>query len=165
MPVKNLTKISPTWAFYIAISCVFLVGGALRFWIPLHLDEKAHPTSVETVKGVGEALIVAALLAGVVDPYVKFRLGKEVGREIPKETAGEHLPEELRQALEGIQDIKLYMRRMVIDCTLEDVDGSDNLLKWRMTMHYEVENASWKRRKFEHKLTITDAKSTKLKCR
>jgi len=162
MKVKALTRISPTWIFYIAIASVFVLGVLLRFVLASQLEqhfagtpEQEHP-AVETIRGVGEAFIVAAILAGVVDPYAKFRLGKEVGREIAKETAGEHLPEELRQALEGIQDIKLYIRRMAIDCTLEEVESNPNLLKWRMTMHYEVENASWKRRAFKHRLTIPD---------
>src|SRR5665213_4417098 len=162
MPVKVLTKVGPTWIFYLVIAGVFIVGLVLRFAIPGYLE--AHVTSkpqdhssiTETIAGIGEALIVAAILASVVDPYAKFRLGKEVGREIARETAGEHLPEELRKELEGMQDIKLYMRNMTVECTLEDVKEADSLLKWRMTMHYEVENASWKQRAFDHRLTITD---------
>lgn len=161
MPGKLLAKVGPTWLFYLVIAGMFIVGLTLRFAIPGYVEARwpritPNRPFIDTIAGVGEALIVAALLAGVVDPYVKLRLGKEVGREIAKETAGEHLPEELRKELEGMQDIKLYMRNMTVDCTLAYVRESDGLLKWHMTMHYEVENASWRPRPFEHRLAITD---------
>jgi hypothetical protein len=151
------TKVSPTWMFYIAIGCVFGLGLIMRFLLPHYL----LATHVETFRGVGEAFIVAALLAAIVDPYVKFRLGKEIGREIAREVVGQYLPKKLRESLEKIQDIQLYLQRMVIDARLESVESKPHLLKWSMTMHYEVENASWNPLPFVHRFDITDEETDK----
>jgi hypothetical protein len=159
------TRKAPVWTFWVAVAVIFAVGIALRFFVPSHwapgpgLNEHKSVGIIGILTGLGEALIIAAIVAAVVDPYAKFRLGKEVGREIAKETAGQHLPLELRQALESIQEINLYLLRMAVDVELEKVDSHPGLLKWRMTMHYEVENASWNKRSFEHRVSISDSRA------
>jgi hypothetical protein len=125
--------------------------------------ENNHPqkTAVDLLEGLGEALVIAALLAAVVDPYVKFRLGTEIGREIAKETLGEHLPIELRTALEKIQEIDLYLRGMTIDAVLEPDPSHPGFLVWNTTIRYEVENASWVKRGFEHQVSIADSEAAR----
>ncbi len=165
------TKLSPAWIFRFLIFATLLLGLALRFTVPItaarllhnphrHLGNHSRELidgTIEIAKGLGEALFVAAILAAIVDPYVKFRLGTEVGREIARETVGQHLPEELRQALESIQDIDLYQLHLVIDVTLEKVDSLPEFLKWQTAMHYEVRNAAWNKRVFEHRVSISDS--------
>jgi hypothetical protein len=171
------TRPSPAWIFRFLILATLLLGLGLRFAVPIatsHFgaDHSAYPGRVhrffdrhqeladgviDIAKGLGEALFIAAILAAIVDPYAKFRLGKEVGSEIARETVGQHLPEELRQELERIQDIDLYQLNMVIDITLDKVDALPGFLKWQTAMHFEVKNAAWNKRRFEHRFSISDS--------
>ncbi len=172
------TKVSPNWIFGFLIFATMVVGVALRFASPAIAGRLVtHPPkflgthvtgaiqrhrdiidgSAEIAKGLGEALFIAAVLAAIVDPYAKFRLGKEIGREIAHETAGQHLPDELRQALERIQDIDLYQLHMIIDITLDKVDAVPGYLKWQTDLLYEIKNASWNKHTFEHRVSITDS--------
>ncbi len=160
------TSLRPTWIFRLAIFAAFVAGFVLLFVLPLHfkgaaINDERVADFIEISRGLGEALIVAAILAAIVDPYAKFRLGKEIGREIARETAGEHLPLKLREALESIQDIKLYLVRMFIDVDLQNSFDNPGLLQWRMTIHYEVENASWNDHRFPHQVAISDSSAEK----
>jgi hypothetical protein len=172
------TKVSPTWIFRLLIFATLALGVTLRFAAPMLADRllesppkllgkhageviQRHKEivagSAEIIKGLGEALFIAAILAAIVDPYTKFRLGKEIGREIAHETAGQHLPQPLRQALENIEDISLYQVDFAIEVTLENVASPPDFLKWKTAMHFEVRNASWNKRVFEHRVAIMDS--------
>src|ERR1017187_7645527 len=174
-----MSKKAPVWTFWGLLLLMFVVGFTLMGVSAVsrvQRDEKtgdsnkaakqpptdrdsnhARKSALDLLDGLGEALMIAALLAAVVDPYAKFRLGKEIGREIAKDTLGEHLPIELREALEGIQDIGLYLRRMTVDAVLEPDSAHPGFLVWRMTIRYEVENSSWTKRPYEHRASIADS--------
>ena len=173
------SKVAPVWVVRLALLAMIVLGlsfiGAARW----DTDEKTPATSTsqeagkppsaehgsnhlwrgfwDLVAGLGEALVIAALLGLAVDPYVKFHLGKEIGQEIAKETLGQHLPVELREELERIQDIHLYVREMTVDVVLGPSTVHDGFLVWCMTIRYEVENASWFKRNFEHRVSIADS--------
>lgn len=169
------TRLSPVWVFRFLIFATLILGLALRFAVPMGAARLEHGRAqnrihswmeqhkeladgaIEISRGLGEALFIAAVLAAFVDPYAKFRLGKEVGSEIARETVGQHLPEELREALERIQDIDLYQLKMVIHVTLEAVDAQPAMLRWQTAMSFEVKNASWNKHRFEHTVSVSDS--------
>jgi hypothetical protein len=172
------TKVSPAWFFRILIFATLVLGIVFQFGSPVVADRllanpynplgkhtgafiERHKNIVagaaEIARGLGEALIIASILGLLVDPYVKFRLIKEVGPEIAREAVGEHLPAELRQQLERIQDIDLYQLNMVINITLDQVDALPGYMKWQTAMRHEVKNVSWNKHPFEHRFSISDS--------
>jgi hypothetical protein len=62
----------------------------------------ASDSLVELEGTIGEALLVAALLAGTVDRYVKARFAKEVGRDVAVTLFGISAPEEYVRELHNV---------------------------------------------------------------
>ena len=62
---------------------------------------------------VGDALLVAALLAVTVDRYIKSDLIREASKDVHKYLVGYHLPEELKERIQEMMCEPIIRR----DCT------------------------------------------------
>jgi hypothetical protein len=155
--------------FWGIILGILLLGLVTRFAVPYYLllsdpahNENSSKKLAEISEGLGEALIIAVILAGVVDPYIKFKLSNEIGREIAKETLGEHLPVQLRQALEAIHRIDLYLYEMLIDIKIDAVESRPSLMLWNSRISFFLRNASWAPIEYTHRVWINDERDGRI---
>lgn len=133
---------------------VILAAGVILRALPLFVSEPPHHSAswllLESSAGIGEALIVATLLALLVDSYAKLRLATDIGEEIATKVHGYHLPEELREELNAINNFTFILRNFKWDIELRAGAAGDGSYVWRWIITYDVENITYDDQKFTH---------------
>lgn len=159
-------SLTPGQRFWTSIVMLLGVGSGLRFLSQSRAKaingDQAELTAFQEIRrGLGEAFLIAGIVTAIVDPYLKFKLGEETGKEIARETMGQHLPPELRQAVEMLQEVRLYLCHMRIDIELERWADDPKLVVWRTMLRYQVKNASSHAQYYTHKASICDSSAEK----
>jgi hypothetical protein len=170
---------APIWRFWLLLALTFIVGIFLISDQPDRLifgeqsldapQPEGQPTNRVRVvtrqleEGLGEALVIAVLLAAIVDPYAKFRLGQEIGAAIATTTAeaavGGDLPIALRRTLDEMRHITFYLPQLNVDVLLERPPDHPQFMRWITTMDYDVANASLGPLKYKHRAAIMDSQT------
>jgi hypothetical protein len=112
---------------------------------------------VRLAEGLGEALIIASVLGVVVDRYAKMKLATEVGETIAAKIHGYHLPDDLRDAINQVNDFKFVWSKVEWDIDMFQTDANDGCLRWRSTLSYEIINITSVEQGFVHTAAITSA--------
>ena len=94
------------------------------------------------LEGLGEALVIAAVLAVVVDEAAKRDLLKEFTESISTHIVGRLLQPELREHIEQYLKADLVRTTWTITYTLSDVDGHPQHKRLVTESEYEMENRS-----------------------
>jgi hypothetical protein len=121
---QNVQELKWKW-FHMASVAGLILGGAVLliydFW-----------------KSLGEALLIAGILAIVVDPYLKRRIQKEAGLDIFHHLLGFALPLEIKERLKQIViGTKLYRQDMTMVCTFS---ATSTGMKIEFETRFEVVN-------------------------
>lgn len=95
-------------------------------------------------EGLGEALIIAVILAVGVDRYVKNRLLTEVTRDALSFLAGHNMPDKLKRLIEDLWRCQYVRNKFEIHFVLEDIN-IPNFVRLRMTTTYTVWNLTEER--------------------
>jgi hypothetical protein len=110
-------------------------------WLPTH----EHPILAglqRLLEGTGEAFVVAAILAVVVDEAAKRDLLKEFTESISSHIVGRLLQPELREHIEQYLKADLVRNTWTITYTLSEVPGHPLHKRLLTTFAYEMENRS-----------------------
>jgi hypothetical protein len=100
------------------------------------------------MKGLGEALAIAAILAAVVDEAAKRDLLKEFTENISAHIAGRLLPRQMREHIEQYLNDPLVRTKWEIIYILDDVPGHPDFKRLVTKSTYEVENRSSSAREY-----------------
>lgn len=108
-PSKRILEWMPSWLICLGLFSV----GILLFVAPPHTRLTAMPKTSEVLSRLGEAFIVASLLAALVDPFLKRRLLKEASKNIFEHMLGFDLPQEMKEHLRSLVFTTVLYRRDV----------------------------------------------------
>lgn len=93
--------------------------------------------------GLGEALVIAALLGVTVDQHVKRELAHEVAQDVAAAVAGSDAPEEIRQSIKASFKPELLIRRNHRHrYKIEKIPQEPGFVKVTSVIDYEVLNYS-----------------------
>jgi hypothetical protein len=124
--------------FFLFIALMLIVG--LMLLIGLRWCPAEWVVRRILIGGVGEALIVAALLALTVDKYIKSDLIREASKDVHKYLVGYHLPEEMKERIQEMMCEPIIRRDWRIDYTLTPEKGGEVTVDVRYS--FQVENVT-----------------------
>ncbi|MGE0453368.1 MAG: hypothetical protein AB7O37_00680 [Vicinamibacteria bacterium] len=103
---------------------------------------------------VGEAAIIAALLAATVDLYIKKRLTSDVVRDLSPFLMSANIPTELRDEVHYLCSLRIFRRDLSVTYDIsEHPDDPDSVILKART-HYKVENISDAPLPFRHLVLV-----------
>jgi hypothetical protein len=100
------------WWFWLTVLAIFVLG-ALGIWQPFGSFQLRRPYD-DLVRQLGEALIIASIVATTVDFYSKRRMLREVVRDVFQYIAGHPLPPQLQTRIKNLVCTHLIRRDMPI---------------------------------------------------
>jgi hypothetical protein len=100
-------------------------------------------------EGIGEALIIAGVLALTVDSYVKEHLLKEASQDIAKYLVGYQLPPEIQGTIKDLMSTNLVSRDLHLHYELSLPEQSPGNVLAEVTLTYRVDNISNKKRSYK----------------
>ena len=121
--------------FYFVLAGMVIVGSV--FLISPHWCPKEWELRRILFAGIGEALIVAALLAVTVDQYIKSDVIREVLRDAHKYLVGYHLPDEMKERIQEMMGEPIIRRNWHISYTLTPEENGDVTIDVRYTFLLE----------------------------
>jgi formiminoglutamase len=89
---------------------------------------------------IGEAFLIAAILAAIVDPFLKGELLEEVSKEALSFAAGYVLPDPLKTLLKRIIKVPYTRERFRITLSLSDIPNHPCFVRLTMHTSYDVVN-------------------------
>lgn len=125
------SKAPREWLFW----AVVLVIGLLGIW--LIAGWRLAVVEEHFRLALGHALLIAAILAAIVDPFVKKRLVWEIASNVWQYVAGHHVPTELSAYLHDSLQARIIRRNFYVHY---QVSRRDCGLKARVQIEYDVEN-------------------------
>ncbi len=137
-------------SFWAILGGVLILGVGLRI-LPQLGTAHYDVLGAEIRNAVGEALIVAAMLAAIVDRYAKGRLTHEVAERVAAKMHGYHLPPEVQQKLNTFYGLTFIARNLCWDITITPGDRGDKSLIWTWTLSYEIENVERTAQRFRQR--------------
>lgn len=143
----------------ISLSAIFLFGVLAVFVSTLFhaAGDGAVGRGVHLLEGVGDALMIAAILGFVVDGYTKMKLATEVGERIADKIHGYYLPDGLREAINKVNDFTFVWGEVVWDIRMTPVPGAEGCLHWRATLSYDIVNITPVEQVFVHTARLRSA--------
>ena len=89
---------------------------------------------------LGEAFLIAAILAVIVDPFLKGELLEEVSKEALSFAAGYVLPDPLKTLLKRIIKVPYIRERFRMTLSLSDIPNHPSFIRLTMHTSYDVVN-------------------------
>jgi len=109
----------------------------------LSFSGRAIPNPLqEVLQKLGDALIIAPLIALLVDTLLKEKLLTEFARDVSAHIIGYHLPVELREHIRHYLEIVFIRRRWEIIYNIRKWPGQPGYLELEVFSQYEMENRS-----------------------
>jgi hypothetical protein len=138
---------SERWRFRALLLLSALIGLALSLasWSSITILAR-HPTIVAIISllfpKLGEALIIAPVLAIVVDEAAKRKLLKEFAEDISTHMVGGLLPPVLRAHIHQYLKLNFVRDNWDIEYTIAKVPGKEGFIELQTKSSYDVENRS-----------------------
>jgi len=128
--------------FYSLIVGLLVVGSALVYYSE-HLA-KLHPgLSGRFLDEVGKALLIAGILAGSVDIYLKRRLASDFVRDVAPFIEGMGLPQEFQDEIAFIRRLPIYRKNLWLRYRIERMPPpKQGYVRLLTTVSCEVLNAT-----------------------
>ena len=141
--------------FYEILVFLFIVGLMLMAldvgsWT---ISEYLKSLPIMVVK-VGEALIIAVILAGTVDAFIKRRLGDEIAKDISPFIAAAALPAELQGELRELSVCNVYRSSLTLHYKIVPEEQHDDLVRISTAIRYQAINVSRDPAKHIHSVTV-----------
>lgn len=132
------------------------LAGAILIAVPTlrtQMGAPLPPLAADLMLRFGEAFLVAAFLAAVVDLFVKERLTREVVREMSPAMIAHNLPKPLQEEVRDISLFELFRESLEIEYTIEEMPGQ-NLVTLRTKVRYRHHNYADTPRKAWHLIDV-----------
>lgn len=127
-----------TREFMVGISLTALAGIALLVVGDTGLVWETETTWRQLLAGLGDALIIAAILALLVNPVAQIRFARRWGRDIFWAIFNPQAPESFRDALKDLAAPKGYFRACTYRFTMDWAPDSRNVLNVRLDVTLEA---------------------------
>jgi hypothetical protein len=154
--------------FYLLVAGLLVVGGALVVvtpgaWVFEYMLRAAFPRMqlphtelLEVEHRLGDALMIAGILAFGVDRYVKGQLLAEVARDVLSFAAGHALSDGLKGRVNDLLAVPYYRRNFQLRLVLTPLDRN-GFVRVTMFTRYEVLSLTGEPRKYEVKTAIEES--------
>jgi hypothetical protein len=130
---EYLTSVRRRSSFLIEIIIIFGVGAALVYAAKCVLRPDDEPWQ-GLCGGIGDALIVAAVVALLVDPVAQTQFAKEWGRDLYWAIFSPQAPDGFRDALEKLAAPDAYIEKCTHEFTMSREDPHSDVL----TIHWKI---------------------------
>jgi hypothetical protein len=107
---------------------------------------------------LGGELIVAVVLALVVDQFIKRKFAEEVTKDLLTFAAGHTLENPIRQKIADLIRTSYVRKNFSLKCELSDVPGRADLIRLTMTTEYEVHNLTDSVTRYRVRSSIEDTR-------
>lgn len=111
----------------------------------------------EVPRKIGDALIIAPLLALLVDEAAKTKLLREFSLDVSSHIIGRMLPVELRKYLTGYLQMFLVRTRWEISYTINEWVGQPGYISLKTTSEYDMENRAGDPKDYEFVYKVEDS--------
>jgi hypothetical protein len=133
--VKTL-EVTPSWAIGVGLSLLgislVVVGNSCWTWL-----NNLNGSLPALAGAFGEALLIAGLLAMLVDPFLKARLLREASRNLFEHIIGfDHEPEIKQRLRDIVFQTKLYRTNSRISFAV--AADAENTVSIQLTLEYEL---------------------------
>jgi hypothetical protein len=134
-------------SFYLLMALFLIVGATFAEFRPISMvflgtgfswSSPAQTAFSQVEEKLGDAVMIAGLIAIGVDRYVKGKLLTEVARDVLSFAAGHDLPPALKQRVSGLIRVPYYRRDFQMRLTLAPLDNG--LVRVTMRTRYIVYN-------------------------
>jgi hypothetical protein len=158
------TTASARWKFRFILIAIF-VAGTLLSYIPeanllhLHAWVPTQPRLIELLHKLGDALVIAAILAFAVDKYVKRTLVSEVAREVVDFAVGYTLPGDVKKHIQHILRLPCVRQNLVFNYEFREMPAvppeyPDRYLEATCLASYKIVNLTDRTITFEVRSSI-----------
>ncbi|HEX3068093.1 MAG TPA: hypothetical protein VHX14_05920 [Thermoanaerobaculia bacterium] len=107
------------------------------------------------VRSLGEALFIAAFLAGTVDLFVKRRLAREVSKDVLGATLGYHVPRELQEEIREISSFRIVRQNVDLTYRITPYEGANSYVFVESELEFEVRNLTDSPERFTHLIWVS----------
>lgn len=116
----------------------------------------------DLLRDVGIAMVISALLAATVDGLVRFRVAKEVAKDVAAILFHDGLHAEVVAELRAIQQQVLYRRNLQVLAVMRKHPTNHEVLQFNITTSWELENHSAESQKFVHRWGMSNDKNAEI---
>ena len=151
------------WKFWLVALSVLILGLSLSAWNwekhPLHITQFPLLAALLTriLPKLGEALMIASILALVIDGISKRKLLDEFLRDISIHILGRLLPRELREHMLDYLSIDFVRSDWTVTYTITSVPGRPDYVQMETYMGYDVENRSALEQEYSCKYDVEES--------
>lgn len=136
-------------------------GNAVIFWVAIFflgglglflMNNNSH-----LVQKFGDALVIAALLAGLVDPFLKKSLAREISEDVFRYVIGHNVPPPIVSAVKEMLRIPVVRSNFQVTFALETgnkIYHEIPLVKLTITADYVLQNVTEHARNFEFRSRV-----------
>jgi hypothetical protein len=132
------------WSFRATVLSLLALGIMLLF-IQLPYVDQAFTHSL------GDALIIASVLAFTVDFYLKERVLREVSSDVSKYLVGYRLPEEVQNRIRSLLQTRWIRRNCSVRLRLTEVPAKPGYVRIEMVISKDLENITTGEESFQDK--------------
>jgi hypothetical protein len=130
------------WSFRLAILSLLGIGITLLF-VQLPYVDHAFTHSL------GDALVIAAVLAFTVDFYLKERVLREVSSDVSKYLVGYRLPEEVQNRIRSLLQTRWVRRNCSVRLRLTEIAVKPGYVRIEMVISKDLENITTEEEPFQ----------------
>jgi hypothetical protein len=142
--------------FWVEVILLIAVGVIL---IAFGHTQPAHRAWIETI---GEALIVAGVLGGTVDPYLKRKLSSELFGTALRSIFGNRLPKAIQDEIRRIASCSIVRESFEAEYRFHDRNDIDGTIQLTVRVAFVARNIGEERVKFMHRLWAADAEAGRI---
>jgi hypothetical protein len=102
------------------------------------------------VGAIGEAALVAGLLALTVDIYLKRRLTQEITQDVSAYVMSRALPRELQDEVDAFCREHSVRTDLELNYTFSDIEGNENFILMSVLLRFQVVNLTDESQPFDH---------------
>ena len=137
-----------------------VLGAGAIFASHRYIPAEGWEITHDLVRDVGIAMVISALLALTVDGLVRFRVAKEVAKDVAAILFHDGLHAEVVAELRAIQQQVLYRRNLHVLAVMRKHPTNPEVLRFNITTTWELENHSAETQEFVHTWGISNDKNS-----
>jgi hypothetical protein len=128
-----LVRRKPSLSFFVTLAILCVWGVVLKLGRLPYLQSQFS-------ESLGDALIIAGVLALTVDYYLKNRVLREVSSDVSKYLIGYQLPGEVQDRIKGLLQTTWIRRNCKVRCRLTELPEPLGHIRLEVTISDEMEN-------------------------
>ena len=136
------TRKKSAWSFWVIVGICFLIGAVLLKVQVAFLDPGFSHS-------LGDALVIATILAITVDIYMKERVLREVSSDVSKYLIGYRLPTEVQDRIRGLLQTRWIRRNNTVRLRITEIPNKPGWVRKDVFISKDLENITTSEEQFE----------------